>query len=147
MAQVHEQTVLAQIARKMSALGLRGTEEIRIQLEPEHLGRIRIALEMRDGGLTARIAVENESVRQIVDANMAGLRTSLEEQGVKIQGMEVSVDQKHASLFNPDGSNAREFFRQRGQGGSDGGIEGAQEDAAEPDTGRRMGYNTMEYIA
>lgn len=147
MAHAQEQTVLAQIARKMSALGLRGTEEIRIQLEPEHLGRVRIAIEMRDGALTARIAVENDAVRQIVDSNMAGLRTSLEEQGIKVQGMEVSVEHKHASLFNPDGSNAREFFHRRGQGGSDGQGEAGREDSAESDTGRRMGYNTLEFIA
>lgn len=144
---LHEQNVLAQIARKMSALANRGTEEIRIQLEPEHLGRVRIALEMRDGGLTARIGVESESVRQLVDANMSGLRDSLENQGIKIQGMEVSVEQRHESLFNPDGSNARDFFQRRGQDAGVSEREISLDAAAETDTGRRLGYNTMEYIA
>jgi flagellar hook-length control protein FliK len=143
-----EQTVMAQIARKMSAMGLRGTEEIRIQLEPEHLGRVRINLELRHGALTARIGVENESVRQIVDANIAGLREGLESQGLKLQGLEVSVEQRHSSLFNPDGSNAREFFERRGgRGGSGDGAEAMAEEAPETDTGRRLGYNTMEFIA
>ena len=143
-----ESSVLAQIARKFSALGPRSTEEIRIQLEPEHLGKVRIALERRGEGLRARISVENESVRQMVDQNLASLKESLESQGVKIQGMEVSVEQRHASLFNPDGSNAREFFHRRG-GEAAGAAEGAESagEAAEADTGRRMGYNTMEYIA
>jgi flagellar hook-length control protein FliK len=142
-----EQTVMAQIARKMSALGLRGTEEIRIQLEPEHLGRVRINLELRNGALTARIGVENEAVRQIVDSNIAGLREGLENQGLKLQGLEVSVEQRHSSLFNPDGSNAREFFQRRGRDGAGEGAEAMAEEAPETDTGRRLGYNTMEFIA
>lgn len=143
-----EQTVLAQIARKLSALGSRGTEEIRIQLEPEHLGKVRIALDMRDGGLTARIAVESDSVRQMVDANLASLKESLESQGIKLNGMEVSVEQRHSSLFNPDGSNAREFFQRRGQG-RDGNPDAgdARDGSADAETGRRLGYNTMEFIA
>jgi flagellar hook-length control protein FliK len=143
----HEAEVMAQLARKLTALGNRGAEEIRIQLEPEHLGRVRIALERGEGGMNARIAVENDAVRQIVDSNLAGLKQSLEDQGIKLQNLDVSVEHRHASLFNPDGSNAREFFRRPGNGGgASQGVESAEE-AGEAETGRRLGYNTMEYIA
>lgn len=150
-ASVPDQAVLSQIAHKLSALGSRSGDEIQIQLEPEHLGKVRISLEMKDDGLTARIGVENDEVRKVVDANLGNLRDTLENQGIKLQGLEVSVDQRHASLFNPDGSNAQEFFHRRGgsaPGGAQAGGDDAQIDLApESDTGRRWGYNTMEYIA
>src|SRR5690606_9649412 len=144
-----EKNVLDQISRKMSGMGLKSGEELSIQLAPENLGKVRISLELKEGVMSARIGVENESVRQAVESNLAGLRESLEASGVKLQGLNVSVDQRHGSLFNPDGSNAESFFRQQGREGraGNGGAETAPfESAPESDTGRRLGYNTLEYI-
>lgn len=141
--------VMDQIAKKMSAGGLKNGDEMSIQLSPEHLGKVRVSLEMKDGAMAARISVENDSVRQQVEAGLAVLRDSLENQGIKLQGLEVSVDQRQSSLFNPDGSNSESFFHRNGRG-SQGAAAAAEapslEIAPESDTGRRLGYNTMEYI-
>ena len=141
--------VMDQIAKKMSAGGLKNGDEMSIQLSPEHLGNVRVSLEMKDGNLAARISVENDAVRQQVEAGLAVLRDSLENQGIKLQGLEVSVDQRQSSLFNPDGSNSESFFHRNGRGsqGAGGTAEALpMETAPESDTGRRLGYNTMEYI-
>ncbi|MDB5102709.1 MAG: flagellar hook-length control protein [Fibrobacteres bacterium] len=144
-----EAGVMDQIAKKMTGLGRKDGDEISIQLSPEHLGKVRVALEMKEGAMSARISVENDNVRQQVEAGLAGLRDSLENQGIKLQGLEVSVDQRQSSLFNPDGSNSESFFHRNGRGAQ--GANGIQEtapfeSAPESDTGRRLGYNTMEYI-
>jgi flagellar hook-length control protein FliK len=94
--------------------------------------------------------VESDHVRKQVEDGLASLKDALANQGIKLQGLEVSVDQRHGSLFNPDGSNAESFFHRQHRGGN-GGNEAAQEvapfeSAPETDTGRRWGYNTMEYI-
>jgi flagellar hook-length control protein FliK len=141
--------VMDQIAKKMSAGGLKNGDEMSIQLSPEHLGKVRVSLEMKDGAMAARISVENDNVRQQVEAGLATLRDSLENQGIKLQGLEVSVDQRQSSLFNPDGSNSESFFHRNGRGsqGAGSAAEAAPlEIAPESDTGRRLGYNTMEYI-
>ncbi|MDB5048728.1 MAG: flagellar hook-length control protein [Fibrobacteres bacterium] len=145
-----EPSALEQIAKKMSAQGHKVGDEINIQLSPEHLGKVRVSLEMKEGAMSARIAVESDSVKQQVEAGIATLRDALENQGIKLQGLEVTVDQRHGSLFNPDGSNAESFFHRNGKGGQ-GGSQGTAEiapfeSAPESDTGRRLGYNTMEYI-
>ncbi len=142
--------VLDQIAKKMSAVGHKNGDEISIQLTPEHLGKVRVSLEMRDGSMAARISVESEDVKKQVEAGLSSLRDSLENQGIKLQGLEVSVDQRRSSLFNPDGSNSESFFQRNGRG-AQAGVNGTPEaapfeTAPESDTGRRMGYNTMEYI-
>jgi flagellar hook-length control protein FliK len=150
-APLHDASVLDQIARKMSVIAHKSGDEINIQLTPENLGKVRVSLEMKADGMSARIAVENESVRKQVEDNLSSLKDALKDQGIRLQGMEVSVDQRHASLFNPDGSNADSFFRR--QGGGDGREDNgpaadaaASENAPESDTGRRWGYNTREYI-
>jgi flagellar hook-length control protein FliK len=147
--QAHDAGVMDQIAKKLSAIGHKNGDEINIQLSPEHLGKVRVSLEMKDGAMAARISVENDAVREQVEAGLASLRDSLENQGIKLQGLEVSVEQRQSSLFNPDGSNSESFFQRngRGHGGSDAAAEAVPfESAPESDTGRRMGYNTMEYI-
>jgi flagellar hook-length control protein FliK len=151
-AEAHGAAVLDQIARKLTVSAARKPgDEISIQLSPEHLGKVRVSLEMKEDGMSARIAVENDSVRKQVEANLGALKDALRDQGIQLQGMEVSVDQRHGSLFNPDGSNAESFFRRQGRG--EGGGRGGREDESSPleaapesDTGRRWGYNTMEYI-
>ncbi len=145
-----EPSALDQIAKRMSAAGHKNGDEINIQLSPEHLGKVNVSLEMKEGAMTARISVESDSVRQQVEAGISSLKEALENQGIKLQGLEVSVDQKHGSLFNPDGSNAESFFQRNGRG-EQGGAQGAAEvtpfeSVPESDTGRRWGYNTMEYI-
>lgn len=150
-APLHDTAMLDQIARKMSLTTHKTGDEINIQLSPEHLGKVRVSLEMKEDGMSARIAVENDSVRKQVEENISFLKDALKDQGIQLQGLEVSVDQRHASLFNPDGSNAESFFRRQGRGNGQGnggmGSEGeGLEPAPESDTGRRWGYNTMEYI-
>jgi flagellar hook-length control protein FliK len=145
-----DNSALEQIAKKMSAIGRKDGDAIDIQLSPEHLGKVRVSLEMKEGGMSARIAVESDHVRKQVEDGLASLKDALANQGIKLQGLEVSVDQRHGSLFNPDGSNAESFFHRQHRGGN-GGNEAAQEvapfeSAPETDTGRRWGYNTMEYI-
>lgn len=147
---LHDTSVLDQIARKMSLTTHKTGDEINIQLSPEHLGRVNVSLEMKEDGMSARISVENDSVRKQVEENISQLKDALKDQGIQLQGMEVSVDQRHASLFNPDGSNAESFFRRQGRGNGQGnggpGNDAGLESAPESDTGRRWGYNTMEYI-
>jgi flagellar hook-length control protein FliK len=147
--QAHDASTMEQLAGKLSAKGLKNGDEISVQLSPEHLGKVRVSLEMKEGSMSARISVENDAARQQVEAGLATLRDSLESQGIKLQGLEVSVDQRQSSLFNPDGSNSESFFQRNGRGraGTEGSAEAIPfESAPESDTGRRMGYNTMEYI-
>jgi flagellar hook-length control protein FliK len=143
--------ILAQMAQavKGGALAVMGREEIFVQMEPAHLGRVQVAMEMHQGRVAARIAVESESVRQLLDNQLPALRQSLEQQGVRLESLEVSVQDRQASLLNPDGQNADSFFQRRRGGGQeemDGTVPGT-EGRAESDTGRRWGFNTVEYIA
>lgn len=68
--------------------------ELRLQLNPEHLGRMEVRVHAHEGAVSAVIRVEHGAVREMVETQLAALRTSLAEQGIKIDRLEVSVSQQ-----------------------------------------------------
>lgn len=68
--------------------------ELRLQLNPEHLGRMQLRVQAHEGVVSAVIRVEHAGVRDLVENQLAALRTSLAEQGIKIDRLEVSVNQQ-----------------------------------------------------
>jgi flagellar hook-length control protein FliK len=144
------QDIQAMLKREMDAratsLWQTGKEEIHIQLTPEHLGRVRVALELHQGNVTAHIQVQSEAAKQAVDQGMQQLKENLQMHGFRIEGLSVSVEDRHAGLFNPQGENSERYFNSRG--GSDHGEEDGKEPVIDtPATMRRMGYNTLEITA
>jgi flagellar hook-length control protein FliK len=67
------------------------TTGLEIQLNPEHLGRVNIAIEMRDGAAVANFIVRNEMARMALENQIQTLRETFEEQGLKVESVEVTV--------------------------------------------------------
>lgn len=68
--------------------------ELRLQLNPEHLGRMEVRVHAHEGVVSAIIRVEHGAVRDLVESQFAALRASLAEQGIKVDRLEVSVNQQ-----------------------------------------------------
>ncbi len=66
--------------------------ELRLQLTPEHLGRMEVRVQAHQGAVSAVIRVEHAGVRDLVENQLAALRTTLADQGIKIDRLEVSVN-------------------------------------------------------
>lgn len=67
--------------------------EVRIHLRPENLGNLEIKAETGAGGIVARIAAESSSVKQILENNLHTLQQNLQEQGLKIDRIDVVLQQ------------------------------------------------------
>lgn len=65
--------------------------EIRLNIKPEELGQVRIALNMRDGHIAGRIIVENQTVREVFEQNMAALERAFAETGIDAGAIDVTV--------------------------------------------------------
>lgn len=80
-----------------------------MQLHPQSLGTVKIALTTRGGSVTAQFTASNESVKQALEAGVTQLKTNLEEQGVKVEAVEISVN-SHSLEKNLDekGENRNE---------------------------------------
>ncbi len=68
--------------------------EIRLTLKPENLGRVRIRIELEDNRIAGRIFVENETVRNVFEQNMAALDRAFSEGGFELGSLNVSVGEK-----------------------------------------------------
>lgn len=70
-----------------------GTEltEVEMQLQPETLGTLRIHLTSKEGAVTAQFTAENESVRAVLEAQTMQLKENLNQQGIKVEAVEVTI--------------------------------------------------------
>ena len=74
-------------------------DQLEMQLHPASLGTLKIHLVSRGGEVTAQFQVQNEAVKTAVESQIALLKDSLKEQGIKVEAVEVTVE-SHAFESN-----------------------------------------------
>ncbi len=87
---------------------------LEMQLHPESLGTLHIQISNREGAVTAQFIAQNESVRAVLESQMMELKENLEQQGIKVEAVEVTIAQ-YSLDRNPDG-NAESSQQQSRQG-------------------------------
>lgn len=85
---------------------------LEMQLHPESLGTLHIQISNREGALTAQFIAQNESVRAVLESQIVELRENLEQQGLKVEAVEVTIAQ-YSLDRNPEGD--REASEQGGK--------------------------------
>ncbi len=64
---------------------------LEMQLNPANLGNVNLQVASKEGVITAHITVQNEIVKEAMETHMIQLKESLQEQGLKVESVEVSV--------------------------------------------------------
>jgi len=67
------------------------TTSLEMQLHPASLGSLQVQIASKGGVLTAHFITQNEAVKAAIEGQMMQLRESFEEQGVKVEAIEVTV--------------------------------------------------------
>ncbi|NLK98700.1 MAG: hypothetical protein GX272_11610 [Epulopiscium sp.] len=67
--------------------------EMNLQLKPDHLGNLSLKIVTERGIITAQFVAESQAVKEIIEANFNQLKDVLQEQGLLIENLEVSVKQ------------------------------------------------------
>ena len=76
-----------------------------IQLHPASLGTVRVMVEQaQDGGVTARFTASTEEAKTALQTQLIQLQQKLDEQGIKVNAVEVAVD-AHAFEQNLEKGN------------------------------------------
>lgn len=89
------------------------TSSIEMQLHPASLGTVNIQITAANGNLTAQLAVQNEAVKAAMETQMVQLKETLNEQGIKVEAVEVTVAENNLSR-DFDGSMSDERSEQDG---------------------------------
>jgi flagellar hook-length control protein FliK len=151
-----EESVMTQVTEKLNAAVKNGITEMRIMLRPESLGEMHLKIRLEGDVVMAKIYVENQQVKHIVESNLVMLKDALAQHNLQAGTFSVDVNSGNNGMRDHMGS-AQDLAAQQGQdgdgkqAGSDNGA--AREESSETDmangieTGRRFGNNTIEFFA
>ena len=60
-------------------------------MNPENLGKLYLNISEREGVIRAQITVQNAAVKEALEVQLVELRQSLNQQGIKVDAIEVTV--------------------------------------------------------
>lgn len=118
-----ERNIIEQVSAQLKS-HVRGDiqhSEMQFKLQPGNLGDVSMKMVMIDNALTAKMQVASDTVKTAVEANIEELKKSLNNQGIKVEKIEVTVKSDSESAMNSsDGRRAFNGFNgaANGRGGS-----------------------------
>lgn len=83
--------LIEQIAENVRVNVSQAETSLEMQLNPENLGKIYLQISAKEGAVSAQIAASNEAVKVALEAQVADLRESLNQSGVRVDAIEVTV--------------------------------------------------------
>ncbi|MFT4146774.1 MAG: flagellar hook-length control protein FliK [Mobilitalea sp.] len=75
-----------------------------MQLNPENLGKVNLSVQSKNGVMTAHFVVQNEISKEAIESQMHILRESLQNQGIKVEAIEVTVSNQAFEQMNQNNS-------------------------------------------
>ncbi|MCM1183875.1 MAG: flagellar hook-length control protein FliK [Roseburia sp.] len=88
---VDTENILRQITDMVKIVKGEELTEMELQLHPASLGTVNVSLTTKGGVVTAEFITQSEMVKNAIEAQAVQLQANLEEQGVKVEAIEVSV--------------------------------------------------------
>jgi flagellar hook-length control protein FliK len=114
-AEIDVQDIIDQIVEQTKVVFDNDSTTIEMQLNPENLGKIFLNISSKEGTVSAQLFAQNEAVRAALETQIATLTENLNQAGVKVDAIEVSVA-------------THEFERNLEQNAKGGEEQGSQEE-------------------
>jgi len=96
MPKVSEEQLLTGLAREIQVLADGEGGKARIQLEPEHLGQVKIELEVKDGEVKVHLIAENPEALELLEENLDELRELLGHQELELEECSVELNDRES---------------------------------------------------
>lgn len=114
---VDTQDIIDQIAEHVRVNTGSDFSEIEIALNPASLGNIHLQVEAKEGVITATITTENETVRDALLVQAMILKEELNEQGLKVEAVDVTVasHEFEQNMQGESGEEAKQLYEQQVQ--------------------------------
>jgi len=112
---VSEQHVVDQVVRGVGDTKLKDASSITIKMHPEELGQVKLELTLSKDGLKAHLHTQNQQVQDVLEKHMPKLRHALEQHGLRLDEMRVSVD---SGASGGSHAQSQSFFSQHQQSGT-----------------------------
>lgn len=106
---VNRAEIINQIVKKAEIVLSDTHSEMRMQLEPENLGKLTLKIAVERGLITAKFNAESYEVKKVIESSLNELRDMLQEKGLEVQNFSVSVGQENKEYNN---SNAFQQWKE-----------------------------------
>lgn len=83
--------IMSQIVQQTKVISNFQETTVEMQLNPAHLGKLYLQMTEKNGQITAQFSAQNESVRQMLESQIPMLKESLQQQGIKVEAVEVTI--------------------------------------------------------
>jgi len=90
-AQVSVADIMEQFVEQARVSIAVDTTKMEMQLNPEHLGKLYVEVIENEGSITAKIQTQNAVVKEALEMQIADLKVNLNQAGVKVDSVEVTV--------------------------------------------------------
>lgn len=85
------QEIVDQVVENIKITLSADSTSMEIQLNPEHLGKVNLSVLAKHGQLTASFVVDNHMAKEAIESQLSVLKECLNEQGIKVEAIEVTV--------------------------------------------------------
>jgi flagellar hook-length control protein FliK len=90
--------IVEQVARQMETARLAsGRGELTLQLQPAHLGSLRVTISSAPDGVSARIVADGRQAQHALESSRDHLQTALAGRGLKLNSLDISLGGDAAS--------------------------------------------------
>jgi flagellar hook-length control protein FliK len=126
--------LIDQVAENVKVVLANDSTSMEMQLNPENLGKIYLNVSTKEGMVNAQIAAQNEAVKEALETQIATLRENLNQAGVKVDAIEVTVA-------------SHEFEKNLEQNEHRGEQQQAEEAEAQPSARRNIRMDSLDELS
>ncbi|MDE7313751.1 MAG: flagellar hook-length control protein FliK [Eubacterium sp.] len=114
LPQINMQDVIDQIVEYTRVNLSEDVKSIEMQLNPANLGKVYLHVSEKQGAVTAQLTAQNENIKEALVQQAAILKDNLNQQGIKVDAVEVSVGaHEFESNLERDAHSQEEQARQQ----------------------------------
>ncbi len=97
---VQEDDIIQQLSHKMQISGKNMDTRIHLRLHPAELGSLKIDLTVKEGSIRANVIAQSQHTTELLEKNMAKLKTVLENQGYTVDEILITAESESVSDFD-----------------------------------------------
>jgi flagellar hook-length control protein FliK len=91
-----------QIVNSVKLISQQGKTEVRLQLQPEELGKVLVQLRLHDGHVTVRVLAETSQAQGLLQDHLSQLKSALTAQGLQVNSMSIDLGRDASAFDNPN---------------------------------------------
>ncbi|SEN32019.1 flagellar hook-length control protein FliK [Paenibacillus sp. OV219] len=113
-------TVQGLVVKQFQVSSGNGISQAQLTLNPEHLGQVNVNISIHGGVVTAQFLTDTVAAKDMLENQLAQLRSTLQSQGLQVDKLEVSQTAAQTNLFQEHDRNGQSGREQgtSGRGGS-----------------------------